>query len=144
MKRREFIAVLAGGAVAWPLPLHAQQARKLPTIGHLRATTASAQGQWMVPFAQRLRDLGWIEGRTVAIEHRWAEGRRERLAEIATELVRLKVDIIVTAGTRPVTRWAARFGRSLGDRILCAIALSNYRSSPSSVPASRRSGVSKP
>jgi ABC-type uncharacterized transport system substrate-binding protein len=100
LERRDFITLI-GGAAAWPLAARAQQARKLPTIGHLGATTASAQGQWMVSFAQRLRDLGWIEGRTVAIEHRWAEGRRERFAEIATELVRLKVDIIVTAGTAP-------------------------------------------
>ena len=80
----------------------AQQAGKLPTIGYLGANTASAQSQWTAAFVQRLRELGWIEGRTVAIEYRWGEGRSERMAEIATEFVRLKVDIIFTGGTAAV------------------------------------------
>ena len=101
MKRREFIAAL-GGAAAWPLVARAQQAGKLPIIGFLGATTPSAQSQWTAAFVQRLRELGWIEGRTVAIEYRWAEGRSERAAEIAAEFVRLKVDVIVTSGTSPV------------------------------------------
>ena len=62
--------------------------------------TRFGRGQWTAAFVQRLRELGWIEGRTVAIEYRWAEGRAERLAEIAAEFVRLKVDVIVTVGTR--------------------------------------------
>ena len=98
MKRREFITLL-GGAAAWPLAARAQQAGKLPTIGYLGATTASAQSQWTAAFLQRLRELGWIEGRTVAIEYRWAEGRAERSAELVAELLRLRVDIIVAAGT---------------------------------------------
>jgi putative ABC transport system substrate-binding protein len=98
MKRREFI-ILVGGAAAWPLAARGQQAGKLPTIGFLGANTASAQREWTDAFVQRLRQLGWIEGRTVAIEYRWAAGRTERFAEIATELVRLKVDVIVTQGT---------------------------------------------
>ena len=102
MRRREFITLLGGAAAAWPLAAHAQQAGKLPTIGFLGATTPSAQGQWVAAFVQRLRELGWIEGRTVAIEYRWAEGRSERFAEIAAEFVRLKVDVIVTSGTAPV------------------------------------------
>ena len=101
MKRRTFIAAL-GGAAAWPLAARAQQAGKLPIIGFLGATTPSAQSQWTAAFVQRLRELGWIEGRTVAIEYRWAEGRSERAAEIAAEFVRLKVDVIVTSGTSPV------------------------------------------
>ena len=76
----------------------AQQPGKLPTIGFLGGQTPSAAGQWVAAFEQRLRELGWIEGRTVAIEVRWAEGRSERFAEIAAEFVRLKVDVIVTAG----------------------------------------------
>ena len=101
MKRRTFIAAL-GGAAAWPVVARAQQAGKLPIIGFLGATTPSAQSQWTAAFVQRLRELGWIEGRTVAIEYRWAEGRSERAAEIAAEFVRLKVDVIVTSGTSPV------------------------------------------
>jgi putative ABC transport system substrate-binding protein len=101
VKRRTFIAAL-GGAAAWPLAARAQQAGKLPIIGFLGATTPSAQSQWTAAFVQRLRELGWIEGRTVAIEYRWAEGRSERAAEIAAEFVRLKVDVIVTSGTSPV------------------------------------------
>jgi putative ABC transport system substrate-binding protein len=78
----------------------AQQASKLPTIGFLGASTPfGAWSQWTAAFVQRLRELGWVEGRNVAIEHRWAEGRRERFAEIAAEFVRLKVDVIVTVGS---------------------------------------------
>ncbi len=97
MRRREFMAAL-GGAAAWPLAVRAQQPAKLPTIGLLGASTPSAWSQWVAAFVQRLRDLGWIEGRTIAIEFRWAEGRTERYTEIATEFVRLKVDVIVTTG----------------------------------------------
>jgi len=68
---------------AWPLEAHAQQPAKLPTIGLLGSSTPSAMSQWVAAFVQRLRELGWIEGRTVAIEYRWAEGRSERFAEIA-------------------------------------------------------------
>jgi ABC-type uncharacterized transport system substrate-binding protein len=99
MKRREFITLLGGAAAAtWPLVARAQQAGKLPTIGFLGSATPATQGQWVTAFVQRLRELGWIEGRTVAIEVRWTEGRFERFAEIAAELVRLKVDVIVTSG----------------------------------------------
>jgi putative tryptophan/tyrosine transport system substrate-binding protein len=98
MTRRKLIALLGGAAAAWPLVARAQQQGKLPVIGLLGANTASAMSQWTAAFVQRLRELGWIEGRTVAIEYRWAEGRSERYAEIAAELVRLKVDVIVTSG----------------------------------------------
>jgi ABC-type uncharacterized transport system substrate-binding protein len=96
MKRRQFITLLGGAAVAWPLAARAQQPGKLPTIGFLGTGTSSSQGQWVAAFVQRLRELGWIEGQTVAIEYRWAEGRTERAAEIAAEFVRHKVDVIVT------------------------------------------------
>ena len=98
MRRREFIGVVGAAAAAWPLTARAQQAGKLPTIGFLGTVSASAWGPWTAAFLQRLRALDWIEGRTVAIEYRWAEGRTERYAEIAAEFVRLKVDIIVTSG----------------------------------------------
>jgi putative ABC transport system substrate-binding protein len=99
MRRRDFIGIL-GGAAAWPLAVRAQQG-KMPTIGYLGSSTALAQSQWTVAFVQRLRELGWIDGRNIAIEYRWAEGRSERFGEIAAEFVRLKVDVIVTAGTAP-------------------------------------------
>ncbi len=95
--RREFISVLSGAA-AWPLAASAQPAGKLPTIGFLGGATATAWSNWSAAFVQRLRELGWSEGRTVAIEYRWAEGRHERAAEIAAEFVRLKVDVILTSG----------------------------------------------
>jgi putative tryptophan/tyrosine transport system substrate-binding protein len=101
VRRREFITLLAG-AVAWPLTARAQQRMKLPTVGFLGQSTPLGEGERAVAFAQRLRELGWIEGRTVAIEYRWAGGEGERLAEIAAEFVRLKVDIIVTGGTPAV------------------------------------------
>ena len=101
MRRREFIT-LTGGAAACafrPLAARGQQREKLPTIGFLGAASASAMKSWLDAFVARLRELGWIEGRTVAIEIRWAEGRRERVAEIAAEFVQLKVDVIATTGT---------------------------------------------
>jgi putative ABC transport system substrate-binding protein len=97
MKRRDFIAGLCGTA-AWPVAAHAQQPTKLPTIGFLGTTTPSAWVDYVPAFVQRLRELGWVEGRTVAIEYRWAEGRNDRFGEIAVEFARLKVDIIVTSG----------------------------------------------
>ena len=98
MRRRQFIKLLGGAAAAWPLAARAQQAGKLPTIGFLGTTTPSAWSQWVAAFMQRLRDFGWIEGRTIAVEYRWAEGRDERFVEIAAEFVQLKVDVIVTSG----------------------------------------------
>jgi putative tryptophan/tyrosine transport system substrate-binding protein len=96
MRRREFIAVL-GGAAAWPFAGRAQQAGKLPIIGYL-GTNTTAWSSWTDASAERLRALGWTDGRTITIEYRWAEGRPERYTEIAAEFVRLKVDVIVTTG----------------------------------------------
>jgi putative tryptophan/tyrosine transport system substrate-binding protein len=97
MRRREFIALL-GGAATWPVAARAQQAGKLATIGFLGANP-SIESSRVAAFVQRLRELGWIDGRNLAIEYRWAEGRNERYAEIAAEFVRLKVDVIVTSAT---------------------------------------------
>src|SRR5262249_49167225 len=102
LRRRNFITMLGGAAAAWPLVVHAQQPAKLPTIGFLGPSTRSGAGKGTAAFVQRLRELGWIDGRNVAIEYRWGEGRNERFAEIAAEFVRLKVDVIVTAGTPQV------------------------------------------
>ena len=102
MIRREFITLLGGAVVAWPLAARAQPVSKLPTIGFLGSGTPLTESQWVAAFVQRMRELGWVDGRNVVIEVRWAEGRTERFAEIATELVRLKVDVILTHNTPPV------------------------------------------
>ena len=101
LRRRQFIALLGGAAAVWPLAARGQPA-KLLTIGFLGAGTPSIYGQWIAAFDKRLRELGWIEGRNVAMEYRWAQGRNERYTEIATEFARLKVDVIVTTGTAAV------------------------------------------
>jgi putative ABC transport system substrate-binding protein len=81
LKRREFITLIGGAAVAWPLPARAQQAGKVPTIGLLGAAAATAWSPFVANFVRRLGELGWVEGRTVAIEYRWADARKERFAE---------------------------------------------------------------
>jgi len=98
MRRREFIKLLMGVTSALPLPARAQQADKLPTIGFLGSDPVGFS-PWTAPFVARLRELGWIEGRTVSIEYRWSEGRTERYVEIAEEFVRLNVNVIVTVGS---------------------------------------------
>jgi len=101
MRRRSFIQGIAAFAI-WPLAALAQQAGKLPTIGFL-GSGAEAWRSWTDAFVARLRELGWIDGRTMAIEYRWTEGRPERVAEIAAEFVRRKVDVIVTNGPSVAT-----------------------------------------
>jgi ABC-type uncharacterized transport system substrate-binding protein len=101
VRRREVIALL-GSAAGWPLAARAQQPGKLPTVGLLVATTLLVESPRVASFVQRLRELGWIDGRTVAIEIRYADGRTERFVEIAAEFVQLKVDVIVTQGTASV------------------------------------------
>jgi putative tryptophan/tyrosine transport system substrate-binding protein len=115
MRRRDFIRVVAGSAITRPLAARAQQPAKLPTIGFMGQTTRSAAGEWTAAFVRRLRQLGWIENRNVAIEYRWGEGRDERFGEIAAEFVRLKVDVIVTSGTPQVL--AAKQAISHTDRL---------------------------
>jgi putative ABC transport system substrate-binding protein len=102
MNKRDFITLLGSAAAIWPLAAHAQQSGKLPTIGFLGAATPLSWSEWTAAFVQRLRELGWIDGRTVTIEYRWAEGRSDRYTEIAAEFVRLKVDVIVTVGSAVV------------------------------------------
>lgn len=95
LRRREFITLLSGAAATWPVAVRAQQASKLRIIGFLGAD-ASAFSPWTAAFVARLRELGWIENRTIAVKYRWSEGRIERYTEIAAEFVRLNVDVIVT------------------------------------------------
>src|SRR5262245_13478404 len=99
MKRRAFITLL-GGAAAWPLAAGAQQS-SMRRIGFLGPLSEQTQLQWTTAFLKGLRDHGWIEGTTISIDYRWAEGRSDRVAELAAELVRREVNIIVTAGTEP-------------------------------------------
>jgi hypothetical protein len=78
-ERRKFLAALGGAAVVWPFAARAQQAGPLPTIGFLVAGTPTSHGQWVAAFVQRLRELGWIEGRTITIEYRWGGGTQRAL-----------------------------------------------------------------
>jgi ABC-type uncharacterized transport system substrate-binding protein len=100
---REFKNAVGNAAAAWRLAARGAQPGRLPTIGFLGPNTRSAGSEWIVSLVQRLRELGWIDGRNVAMEYRWGEGREERFAEFAVEFVRLKVDVIVTSGTPAVT-----------------------------------------
>src|SRR6266702_8857753 len=102
MRRREFITLLGGAGAAWPVAVRAQQPPKVPTIGFLGSGTPATAGPWVAAFTQRLRELGWIEDRTIKIDLRWAEGRNDRSAEIVTDFVRLKVDVIVTYGSEHI------------------------------------------
>jgi putative ABC transport system substrate-binding protein len=99
MRRRDFITLLGGAAAAWPLAARAQQPGRLPIVAFLGSGTEATQGRWVAAFVQRLRELSWIEGRTVSIEYRWAEGRTERFAAVASELIRLNPAVIVTTGS---------------------------------------------
>ncbi|MGD9925480.1 MAG: ABC transporter substrate-binding protein [Pseudorhodoplanes sp.] len=99
MKRREFITMV-GGFASLPLLARAQKATR-PVIGFLGAATAAAMSKWADAFVKRMAELGWVDGQTIAIEYRWAEGRIDRAVEIASEFVKLNVSAIVTAGVGP-------------------------------------------
>jgi putative ABC transport system substrate-binding protein len=99
MRRREFIKLVCGSAAAWPLAARAQQPGKLPIIGYMGQGTPAAEAKRVAAFVGRLRELSWIEGRTVVIEYRWTDGHSDLAADIAGEFARRKVDIIVTSGT---------------------------------------------
>jgi putative ABC transport system substrate-binding protein len=105
MRRREFIALLGGAVAIWPLCTRAQQARKIYRIGILEALPAERNAANLDGLRKGLRDLGYVEGRNLVIEYRSADGRAERFPDLASELVRLKVDLIVTRGT-PATKAA--------------------------------------
>ena len=102
IERREFITALGGAAVAWPLVARAQQSGNLPTIGFLGAGSRTTWKDYLAAFDKRLRELGWIDGQTMTLVIRWAEGHRERYSEIAAEFVGLPVDVIVTPGSAGV------------------------------------------
>jgi putative ABC transport system substrate-binding protein len=96
--RRAFIGILAGGLLAAPLVAQAQPVGKVPRIGYLAGDSAAAHAQYAQAFSNGLRDLGYVEGKNLVIEFRWAEGKFERLPELAAELIRLPVDVIVAVG----------------------------------------------
>jgi putative ABC transport system substrate-binding protein len=98
MRRREFIALLGSATAVWPFAARTEQAGKLPTIGYLGPNVESVDRPRVAAFARRLGELGWVEGRNVVIEHRAANGLAERAGQIASEFVRLKVNVILTSG----------------------------------------------
>jgi putative ABC transport system substrate-binding protein len=107
MKRRHFIKVVSGMAMACPLALHAQPLARVARIGFLGSASASGSAKSVEALRTGLRDLGYVEGKNMVIEFRWAEGRYDRLSALVAELIRLKVDLIVTHGT-PGTRAAKK------------------------------------
>jgi putative ABC transport system substrate-binding protein len=107
VRRREFVTLI-GGAALWPWAALASEPGKLPTIGFLGPTTPTVWSSFVGAFLQRMRELGWIDGHNIAIQYRWAEGREDRYIEFAADLVRLKVDIILTGGTAAVIASNAR------------------------------------
>ena len=88
--------LIGGAAATWPVMAQTQQTIKLPTVGLLAPGTSSTHGQWFSVFVRRLRELGWIEGQTVALAYRWAEGHPDHYKELATELIRMNVNVIFT------------------------------------------------
>src|SRR6266571_156194 len=129
LKRREFLTLLGGAAAAWPLATRAQQP-KVPTIGALVIGNISPEEFWR-EFRQRLRDLGYIEGQNIRFEFRSAEGHINRLPELAAELVRLKVDVIVTwftptavaakQATREISIVMAETGDPIGTGLIMSL-----------------------
>jgi putative tryptophan/tyrosine transport system substrate-binding protein len=99
MKRREFITLLGGSAATWPLAARAQQQRRIPRVGFLGNSTAALEENLVQPFRDGLRELGYLEGHNILIEYRWAEGNYEQFPYLIAELIALKVDLFVTAGT---------------------------------------------
>jgi putative ABC transport system substrate-binding protein len=107
MKRRHFIKLVGGMAMACPFVLHAQPLARVARIGFLGSASASGSAKSVEALRTGLRDLGYVEGKNIVIEFRWAEGRYDRLSALVTDLIRLKVDLIVTHGT-PGTRAAKK------------------------------------
>ena len=126
MQRRKFIELLVGMAATWPLAVRSQQ--RLPTIGFLGSASPEVARRWVAAFVSRLRELGWIEGRTVAIEYRWADAHPERYAEIATEFVILKgerpADLPVVQASRFELLLNIAAGKAIGLSIPASLLLS--------------------
>src|SRR5437867_2683639 len=106
MDRRTFVGAVAGTLLTLPLAATAQQAEKVPRIGFLSPNSAESGQHTLAALRQGLRERGWVEGQNLLIEDRWADGKADRLPALAAELIRLKVDIIVT--TSSATTWATK------------------------------------
>jgi putative ABC transport system substrate-binding protein len=102
MDRRAFLGTLAGGLLAAPIAAEAQRAGKVPHIGVIGTATSSLMSVWLTAFREGLRERGYVEGQSIAIEYRWGEGKPERFPGFAAELVRLRVDVIVTSGAHAI------------------------------------------
>ena len=109
MKRRDFITPLGGAAAAWPLVGRAQQTAKIPRIGLLSPFTPADTAPWHRAFLRGLSDLGWVDGKNIAVEYRYSDGRNDRLQGLIADLVRLKVDIIVPL---PMILWPPKTRRA--------------------------------
>ncbi|HEX9822047.1 MAG TPA: ABC transporter substrate-binding protein [Methylomirabilota bacterium] len=133
MDRRRFLLIVLASPLALPLVANAQETGTLWRIGYLDEGSAARSGPYLDAFRQKLRDLGWIEGRDIAIEYRWAEGRLRRLIDLAAELVRLDVDVIVSPGTpgpmaaRHVTRTTPIVMMGTDDPVASGLAASLTR-----------------
>ena len=111
MKRRDFIALFSSAAVL-PLAVAAQTPPKIPRVGFLGTASPTAGTRYLEAFRQGLRELGYVEGQTIALEVRWAEGRTERMPELVAELVGLKVDVLVV-GTSQAALAAKKATRTI-------------------------------
>ena len=102
MERRTFMALVSGGLLAAPIAAEAQQAGKVFQVGFLGTATPSLMSAWLTAFREGLRERGYVEGKNISMQYRWGEGKPERFPGLAAELIKLKVDVIVTSGPQAV------------------------------------------